>query len=781
MSEDTFGFNINMEEDITGPGTVNSMVGLDGSPQNITPQGVGHGVEPSTISPEQHSDGSLSIWPSAFKMASQTIKNTRNNRRKWIWLAPWSTWSFTMRLMLILGEKLKPSAPPIPKQMLVDDIYDIPLKSFSPSHFPDTRYLPSLDHALYLFNTVKFHLGQTYRFFDDAEFESQIREFYSGHVAQKAAESRLWFAKFLLVLAFGTAFHARPGHAESKDPPGGKFFMQAMSILPDNLQLWRDSLMATEVLAMIGLYLFSIDERESAHVYLGQAIHIAEMEGLHTQLPEDEIGVDTVAWCRDLWWTLYIMDRHFSASVGLPMSVHDSEITTTIHPPDLCSPTDSIRSLQVKLSHLLSMILRTVYKPTQTSLATYIEQTRATLHTLAQYAQELENILSIKFQTSVDTMPKGMRHITLLYHQCVIVATRPLLLSILKERLDMLGRDVDVNWESVLSHTSGIISSGIKSATKTLQILSSEYSLLEVFLPYDLEFTYGAALHLAMANAIFPDVVDDPTSSQTAHGVLSEMVLRGNRVAGVRQAELAHVELLFRQISEQIPQHGQQVLRLPSADANAAAIITGAVDLFPLMPPSESGNADFLDLLDSVGISSEEFFSITEEYSWNPLALAFLSTSYLFFYWMWDSANGQKNAFRHQEKGQLVKLKTFPQVPWQAVENPKVIETDVGDRIMVDGWFAIIRKPNYVPDMFFSFSWGLITGFKSPFPWFYFIFFMVMIIHRTRRDVGRCRRKYGKAWKEYERQVPYLFIPVSTRQNPKLHSGIGLTTLQYVI
>ncbi|KAJ0272538.1 hypothetical protein COL940_010412 [Colletotrichum noveboracense] len=147
------------------------------------------------------------------------------------------------------------------------------------------------------------------------------------------------------------------------------------------------------------------------------------------------------------------------------------------------------------------------------------------------------------------------------------------------------------------------------------------------------------------------------------------------------------------------------------------------------------------------------------EYKWNPYALAALSIAYLFFYWMWDSANGQKNAFRHTERGQLVKRKTFPQVPWQAVENPKVIETDVGDRIMIDGWFAIIRKPNYVPDMFFSFSWGLITGFKSFFPWFYFVFFMVMIIHRTKRDVERCRRKYGDAWKRYEEQVPYLFIP----------------------
>ncbi|KAH0421631.1 hypothetical protein CcaCcLH18_13310 [Colletotrichum camelliae] len=480
-------------------------------------------------------------------MASQTIKNTRNNRRKW-------------------RESLKSAAPPLPKQMLEGDIYDLPSKSAS-TQFPDTRYLPSLDHALYLFNTVKFHLGQTYRFFDDAELEAQIREFYFGHVAQKASESRLWFTKFLLVLAFGTAFHSRPGSSESRDPPGG-------------------------------LYLFSIDERESAHVYLGQAIHIAEMEGLHTQLPEDEIGTETVTWCRDLWWTLYIMDRHFSASVGLPIQ-----------------PTKS----------------STVYKPAKTSLATYVEQTKSTLHTLAQYAQELENIMSVKFQTSVDTVPRGMRHITLLYHQCVIVATRPLLISILKERLDMVDNVTEVDWESILSHTAGIISSGIKSASKTLQVLSSEYSLLEVFLPYDLEFTYGAALHLAMAGAIFPDISEDHTNNKAAHEILSDMVTRGNRVAGVRRTELLHVELLFEKLEEQLNSRGHCSLRLSSvmdmgsnpeedrqnvstmeADADAAAMITGAVGLFPLMPSSDSTNADFLDLLDSVGISSEEFFSITQ-------------------------------------------------------------------------------------------------------------------------------------------------------------------------
>ncbi|KAF4893971.1 hypothetical protein CGCFRS4_v006771 [Colletotrichum fructicola] len=380
-----------MDGDITGPATNNSLLTLDGSPNSTMPAARDIADQPAFL-PGQQPEGPLSIWPSAFKMASQTIKNTRNNRRKWIWLAPWSTWSFTLRLMLILGESLKSSAPALPKQML-----------------------------------------------------------------------------------------------------------------------------------------------------------------------------------------------------------------------------------------------EAVYKPTKTSLATYVEQTKSTLHTLAQYAQELENIMRVKFQTSVDTVPRGMRHITLLYHQCVIVATRPLLLSILKERLDMVDKVADVDWESILNHTAGIISSGIKSASKTLQVLSSEYSLLEVFLPYDLEFTYGAALHLAMAGAIFPDVSEDHTSNQAAHEILSDMVTRGNRVAGVRRTELLHAELLFKKLEEQLKSRGHYSLRLPSAmdlgpnpeedrqnasnmvaDANAAAMITGAVDLFPLVPPSDSGNADFLDLLDSVGISSEEFFSITQ-------------------------------------------------------------------------------------------------------------------------------------------------------------------------
>lgn len=74
------------------------------------------------------------------------------------------------------------------------------------------------------------------------------------------------------------------------------------------------------------------------------------------------------------------------------------------------------------------------------------------------------------------------------------------------------------------------------------------------------------------------------------------------------------------------------------------------------------------------------------EYRWNRYALASLYVIYLFVYWIWDTANSQKNRFRQQERGTLVERNTFPQLPWQTVKNPKSIKTSTGDAILVDGW-----------------------------------------------------------------------------------------------
>ncbi|KAH6666661.1 ergosterol biosynthesis ERG4/ERG24 family-domain-containing protein [Halenospora varia] len=146
-------------------------------------------------------------------------------------------------------------------------------------------------------------------------------------------------------------------------------------------------------------------------------------------------------------------------------------------------------------------------------------------------------------------------------------------------------------------------------------------------------------------------------------------------------------------------------------------------------------------------------------YHWNRYVMGFLFVSYLFMYWIWDTTNSQKNRFRAQERGTLTDRKSFPQLPWQTVKNPRTIKTKTGDSILVDGWYGYARKIHYTCDLYFALTWGLVTGFNSPFPWFYPTFFACMIVHRAYRDIQRCKLKYGEAWDEYTRLVPYLFIP----------------------
>ncbi|KAF7506664.1 hypothetical protein GJ744_011493 [Endocarpon pusillum] len=146
-------------------------------------------------------------------------------------------------------------------------------------------------------------------------------------------------------------------------------------------------------------------------------------------------------------------------------------------------------------------------------------------------------------------------------------------------------------------------------------------------------------------------------------------------------------------------------------------------------------------------------------YRWNRLALAGLFVLYLFVYWIWDTANSQKNRFKAQLTGHDIERRNFPQLPWRMIKNPKTIPSANGDVIFVDGWYAYARKIHYTCDLFFALSWGAVTGFNSPFPWFYPVFFACMITHRAVRDIQRCRAKYGDAWREYERRVPWLFVP----------------------
>jgi len=141
--------------------------------------------------------------------------------------------------------------------------------------------------------------------------------------------------------------------------------------------------------------------------------------------------------------------------------------------------------------------------------------------------------------------------------------------------------------------------------------------------------------------------------------------------------------------------------------------------------------------------------------AWTAGCLALLLGSY----YVWDTAQSQRNRFRMQLRGTLVKRLAFPQLPWGTFAGAQVLETAAGSRLLVDGWWRYARKIHYTADVGMALSWGLICGLDHFLPYFYVCFFVGMILHRASRDVARCREKYGADWDRYTREVPWLFIP----------------------
>ncbi|MGD0750759.1 MAG: 7-dehydrocholesterol reductase [Anaerolineales bacterium] len=79
--------------------------------------------------------------------------------------------------------------------------------------------------------------------------------------------------------------------------------------------------------------------------------------------------------------------------------------------------------------------------------------------------------------------------------------------------------------------------------------------------------------------------------------------------------------------------------------------------------------------------------------------------------------------------------------------------------LLASGWWGLARHFHYVPEIILALAWSLPAGFSHFLPYFYVVYLAILLVDRAGRDDWRCRRKYGAAWEEYCRRVPWKIIP----------------------
>jgi proline utilization trans-activator len=126
--------------------------------------------------------------------------------------------------------------------------------------------MPTLDYAIYLINTVKFHLGQLYHIFDESTFECRLREYYTASPEDRQKYSNIWLVQLLVVLAFGKAFLSR--ESTIARPSGAVYFERALALLPIVHELHADPVTSVEAYCAIALYEQSIEHRNSAYTHV---------------------------------------------------------------------------------------------------------------------------------------------------------------------------------------------------------------------------------------------------------------------------------------------------------------------------------------------------------------------------------------------------------------------------------------------------------------------------------------------------------------------------------
>ncbi|KIV87188.1 hypothetical protein, variant 1 [Exophiala sideris] len=468
-----------------------------------------------------------------------------------IYLGTSSNWSFGRRVLAMAHERVM-QAPLPPENLLFEGkSYDLGWdgnRHLSREAEFEGPALPSADFAIYLINAVKFHCGQLFHLFEEENFMQQFSLFQASP-EQASQRPNLWYIHYLLILAFGKAFVGQG--SRGRRPPGAELFVHAMRLLPDFAFYNAEPIESIQVLCCTALYLQCLDFRGAAYRIIGQALRMALENGMHTEMRSKKVDDSRVQRCRKVWWTVYILDRQMSSLMGVPMAITDESISAELpafpNQPQRSMATD----VQIKLSRVLAQILNTVYGNEARLDKRFLVITKEALKSVANVTDQLNSSFSIQGTGPKASISRLSGYLHLLYHQCIVLTTRPILYSFLQARMEQADGNMNTSTQSSRSVRT-LLQMCVESAQQMLTILSTlqDHGLLESFLPFDLDAAFTSSIALLMAGQVDASLIRDRSQwSQRSSAILGEMISRGNLVAKLIQLELQQLEGILGRLS----------------------------------------------------------------------------------------------------------------------------------------------------------------------------------------------------------------------------------------
>ncbi|KAL4811618.1 fungal-specific transcription factor domain-containing protein [Aspergillus spinulosporus] len=363
------------------------------------------------------------------------------------------------------------------------------------------------------------------------------------------SKSKLW-----ALFAIGEMYTTR-NSGPDKGFPGIRYFCKATNIL--RIVSERPSVDMVEIQLLLSVYSLFLNRRHAAYSLAGSAVRLAIIMGLHLNIPESQLSDAGEREHRNrIFWTAYTFDRMWAAKLGYPCAIPDDEIEVCLpsSPSGLGDkgamdfPDRDYFVARIGLARISGRIIYSIYsKKAQKTLSS---------------PGELPSSLRLPACSEGDWNPKA-RSLHLLFNQLAILATRPILLHVLRVHLESCGQPGKET--NVPASATALSETCIRCARHSCNLLSDSWTngSFMVFDFFYTQYLFSAATILAISTLIYgKDRRSDEEQFEVAVSFLLQLRDNGNYAA----AEFhRHIEGIIDLM------HSTKIrLGIQSGDGNAA-------------------------------------------------------------------------------------------------------------------------------------------------------------------------------------------------------------------
>ncbi|KAI1363682.1 fungal-specific transcription factor domain-containing protein [Xylaria arbuscula] len=405
-----------------------------------------------------------------------------------------------------------------------------------PQDLRPTGILPDQRTATILINSFFTNTAGFIEVFNKEVFLKSVEECYKDPLGVTPSLLCLLY----LVFAIGLVMSAPlPGSDEAavidklrdENTSRAELFFRSAKSLADPVSGFEDAdFWSIQALLLMSLYMLAVSKRNASYAYFGMAVRSAFALGLHREESMEVFHEEDRLVRKNLWRTLFILDRFLSACLGRPTAISEEDCsafgapdTTNAAPMGICADTTHLEALDVavKICQVIGLTLKRIYSKRKISTAVGQE----IVARLETWNADLPR--SLHWRRLIDERVDAnhgiaILHVNLLHCHSVMLLTRPFFLCLLnKAAVGLEGRNSKPSRPSLKMET--FAQTCLEASQHTLvlaqTVLDNKY--LPQCNPFVIHCVFAAAL-IVLSNefASLYHNPDAPTSIDSAISIL---------------------------------------------------------------------------------------------------------------------------------------------------------------------------------------------------------------------------------------------------------------------